>query len=90
MKKTSLTIDIHSLRVRKQLQYTATLISAAGADLGEVSLSRSTIHRNKQISRIEKAVKIRNKNENLMKNGDGYWVIQWDGKTLKQCVLAVG
>ena len=92
-----LTPDVHGLSVGKQLQYMATLISAGEADLGAVSLSRSTTHRNKQISRIKKSDKIHNKNENLIKNEDRYLVTQWDGKTLKQttnagankCILAV-
>lgn len=86
--KASLSADVNGLSVRKQLRYTAALLSAGGADIDRMSLSKSTIHRDKQTARNEKAFEIKNNYEELLMSDEGYWVVHWDGKTLKQTTHA--
>ena len=83
-KKATLTADVSGLSVRKQLQYTAALINAGGGDINDVSLSKTTIQRNKQTARTEMLSKIQNEHQELWQNEDSFWALHWDGKTLKQ------
>ena len=83
VRKATLTADICGLRVRKQLKYTAALITAGGGDIDHVKLSKTTIQREKQTIRKQNISKIQQNNEELLQSEDSFWVLHWGGKILK-------
>ena len=75
VRKTTLTADISRLSVRKQLKYTAALITAGGGDIDQVKLSKTTIQRERQTIRKENLSKIQQNNEELLQSEDSFWVL---------------
>ena len=80
MTKSNLISDMSGISVRNQFQYTAQLLSSAGMDINEISLFKSTLHRQRKDARISKESEIFIKNQELLRNGE--WNLHWDGKTL--------
>lgn len=77
-KETGSTADRVNLSVRFHLLLKASFINAGGADINQMSLSKSAVHRQRKQNRVETANSIKN---NFQK--PPFAVVHWDSKLIK-------
>lgn len=77
-KETGSTADRVNVSVRSHLLLKASFINAGGADINQMSLSKSAVHRQRKQNRVETANSIKN---NFQK--PPFAVVHWDSKLIK-------
>ena len=72
--------------IRKELKLVATIIESGGGDLADVSLSATTIHRQRKEATTSRAAEVRKeikKHKGMKERGDYFVAVHWDGKIIQ-------